>query len=96
MPVERRGQVTRVLTNFGQLETGGTEWLERKVATFNGWHEPCDWRQSSTDLWEARGAIPRVYSASYNASLSQYHRKRRLTGILHEFNCDSMCEVSWN
>ena len=31
MPVERRGQVTRVLTNCGQLETGGTEWLERKV-----------------------------------------------------------------
>jgi hypothetical protein len=29
--VERRGQVTRVLTNYGQLETGGTEWLERKV-----------------------------------------------------------------
>ena len=29
--MERRGQVTRVLTNFGQLETGGTEWLERKV-----------------------------------------------------------------
>jgi len=48
--VERRGRVTRVLTNFGQLETGGTEWLERKVATFNGWHEPCDWRQSRTVL----------------------------------------------
>ena len=31
MPVERRGQVTRVLTNYGQLETGGTEWLPRKV-----------------------------------------------------------------
>jgi len=29
--VERRGQVTRVLTNFGQLETGGTERLRRKV-----------------------------------------------------------------
>ena len=29
--MERRGQVTRVLTNYGQLETGGTEWLERKV-----------------------------------------------------------------
>ena len=44
------GQVTRVLTNFGQLATGGTEWLERKVTTFTGWHEPCDWRQSSTVL----------------------------------------------
>jgi hypothetical protein len=31
IPVERRGQVTRVLTNDRQLETGGTEWLERKV-----------------------------------------------------------------
>jgi hypothetical protein len=29
--VERRGQVTRVLTNYGQLETGGAEWFERKV-----------------------------------------------------------------
>ena len=29
--MERRGQVTRVLTNYGQLETGGTEWFERKV-----------------------------------------------------------------
>ena len=29
--MERRGQVTRVLSNYGQLETGGTEWLERKV-----------------------------------------------------------------
>src|SRR5271155_625721 len=35
---------------YGQLETGGTERLGRKVATFTGWHEPCDWRQSSTDL----------------------------------------------
>jgi hypothetical protein len=31
MPGERRGQVTRVLTNYGPLETGGTEWLARKV-----------------------------------------------------------------
>ena len=29
--MERSGQVTRVLTNYGQLDTGGTEWLERKV-----------------------------------------------------------------
>jgi hypothetical protein len=35
---------------YGQLETGGTERLGRKVATFTGWHEPCDGRQSSTDL----------------------------------------------
>ncbi len=48
--MERRGQVTRVLANFGQLETGGTEWLEGKVATFTGWQEPCDWRQSGTVL----------------------------------------------
>jgi hypothetical protein len=24
------------------------------------------------------------------------HRKHRLTGILYEFNFDTMCEVSWN
>ncbi len=29
--MERRGQVTRVLTNYGHLATGGTEWLARKV-----------------------------------------------------------------
>jgi len=39
-----KGQVTRVLTNCGQLETGGAERLGRKVATFTGWHEPCDGR----------------------------------------------------
>jgi len=61
--VERSGQVTRVLTNFGQLETGGTERLWRKVATFTGWHEPCDWRRSSTVLWGARGETPWAYSA---------------------------------
>jgi hypothetical protein len=45
-----KGQVTRVLTKFGQLETGGTARLGRKVATLTGWHERCDWRQCSTDL----------------------------------------------
>jgi hypothetical protein len=35
---------------YGQLETGGTERLGRKAAAFPGWHEPCDWRQSSTVL----------------------------------------------
>jgi hypothetical protein len=38
------------LDRFGQLETGGTEWSRWKAAAFRGWHEPCDWRQSSTVL----------------------------------------------
>jgi hypothetical protein len=49
---------------YGQLETGGTERFGRKVATFTGWHEPRDRRLSSTVLREARGEIPRAYSAS--------------------------------
>src|SRR5467141_3507668 len=39
-----------VESNQSQLETGGTRWFRWKAAAFNGWHEPCDWRQSSTDL----------------------------------------------
>src|SRR5215469_12457439 len=35
---------------LGQLATGGTERLWRRAAALNGWHEPCDWRQSCTDL----------------------------------------------
>jgi hypothetical protein len=34
----------------GQLETGGAEWLWRRAAALNGWHEPCDGRLSCTDL----------------------------------------------
>lgn len=64
-PVERRGRVTRVLTNFGQLATGGTKWLERKVETFNGWHKPCDRRQSSTVPGGARGEIPRALLSEF-------------------------------
>jgi hypothetical protein len=36
--------------HLGQLATGGTDWLWRRAAALNGWHEPCDWRQSCTDL----------------------------------------------
>ena len=32
----------------GQLATGGTEWLWRRAAALNGWHEPCELRDSST------------------------------------------------
>ena len=35
---------------FGQLATGGADWLWRRAAALNGWHEPCDWRQSRTVL----------------------------------------------
>jgi len=35
---------------LGQLATGGTDWLWRRAAALTGWHEPCDWRQSCTDL----------------------------------------------
>jgi len=37
--------------------------MQRKAAAFARWHEPDDARVSSPDLWEARGAIPRAYSA---------------------------------
>jgi len=35
---------------LGQLATGGTGWFRRRAAALNGWHEPCDWRQSRTVL----------------------------------------------
>ena len=34
----------------GQLATGGADWLWRRAAAFNGWHEPCDGRLSCTVL----------------------------------------------
>src|ERR1019366_2438859 len=37
--------------------------VQRKAAAFNRWHEPDDARVSSPDLCEARGEIPRAYSA---------------------------------
>jgi len=36
--------------HLGQLATGGTEWLWRRAAALNGWHEPCDGRLSRTVL----------------------------------------------
>ncbi len=35
---------------LGQLATGGADWSWRRAAALNGWHEPCDWRQSRTVL----------------------------------------------
>ena len=35
---------------LGQLATGGTDRFRRRAAALNGWHEPCDWRQSRTVL----------------------------------------------
>jgi hypothetical protein len=36
---------------LGQWETRGTRCLHRKAAAFGEWHEPCDWRQSSTSAF---------------------------------------------
>jgi len=33
---------------LGQLATGGTDWLWRRAAALDGWHEPCDGRPSRT------------------------------------------------
>ena len=38
--------------------------VQRKAAAFDRWHEPDDARVSSPDLREARGEIPRAYSAT--------------------------------
>jgi len=50
---------------LGQLATGWTDWLRRRAAALNEWHEPCESRGSSTDLWAPRGEIPRGDSAVY-------------------------------
>jgi len=63
MPMERRGRVTRVNID-GSTGNRRSPSCRRKTAVFSGWHEPCDWRQSSTVQWGTRGAIPRVYSAN--------------------------------
>jgi hypothetical protein len=39
------------------------QWLWQRAAALNGSHEPCDWRQSCTDLCAPRGEIPRSDSA---------------------------------
>src|SRR6266705_4702508 len=61
MLVERRGQVIAV----GSEPTGNrrSSNSRRKAAAFARWHEPDDARVSSPDLLEARGEIPRAYSA---------------------------------
>src|ERR1700674_1798896 len=43
-----------------QREEPDVQW---KAAAFMRWHEPDDARVSSPVLWEARGEIPRAYSA---------------------------------
>ena len=35
---------------FGQLATGGTEWLWRRAVALKGWHEPCKSRDLRTVL----------------------------------------------
>src|SRR5438552_13542252 len=35
---------------LGQLATGGADWLWRRAAALNEWHEPCDGRLSRTVL----------------------------------------------
>jgi hypothetical protein len=66
MLVERRGQVTDV----GSEPTGNrrSSNSRRKAAAFVRWHEPDDARVSSPDLSEARGEIPRAYSAKCEVS----------------------------
>jgi hypothetical protein len=48
---------------FGQLTTGGTGGFRRKAADFDGWLDRDESGGSSPDLSEARGEIPRAYSA---------------------------------
>src|SRR6266550_4511750 len=65
MPVERRGQAIAI--GSGQPMSDNRHWEEPEVqwkaAAFARWHEPDDARVSSPDLREARGEIPRAYSA---------------------------------
>src|SRR5471032_17893 len=42
----------------GQRATGGTRWCRWKAVAFNGWHEPCESRGSSTVLRGARVQLP--------------------------------------
>ena len=48
---------------LGQRETGGTRLSRRKAPAFAEWHEPDEARVSRPNLSEARGEIPRTYSA---------------------------------
>src|SRR5215472_5283580 len=43
---------------LGQLATGGTDWLWRRAAALCEWHEPCEPRGSSTDLWGLGVRLP--------------------------------------
>jgi len=53
-----------IAVELGQLgQTGRSLTFQRKAAAFVRWYEPDDARVSSPDLWGARGAIPRAYSA---------------------------------
>ena len=46
MPVERRGQVTRVGIDWVNWQQEELDWFRRKAAAFNGWHEPDESRGS--------------------------------------------------
>ena len=48
MPAERREQVTHAGIESTANRKNSPYW--RKAVAFTGWHEPCDWRWSSTDL----------------------------------------------
>ena len=64
MLVEQRGQA--IAAEPGPTgHAGRSPKVERKAAAFARWHEPDDARVSSPDLGEARGEIPRAYSALF-------------------------------
>src|ERR1700674_4255026 len=61
--MERRGQVIAV--DLGQPACREELFVQRKAAAFVRGHQPDDARVSSPDLREARGEIPRAYSAGH-------------------------------
>ena len=66
MPVERRGQAIRVMINKANWQQDEPDWLRRRAAVLDGWHEPCGGRLSRTVLSAPRGEIPRADSAAGN------------------------------
>jgi hypothetical protein len=60
-------------------------------------------RHGRGDIFVANDSVPNLPAITEVierlrtvASVSGGTRKRRLTGILYEFNFDTMCEVHWN
>src|SRR5271166_2529873 len=66
---------------LGQRETGGTQLSHRKASAFVEWHEPDEARVSPV-LLEARGEIPRAYSAKGNGAIGQASKPPRPSSTL--------------